>query len=238
MKQGSTVTFDASKTIDRETPLERLAFRWDFDGDGTYDTPWKHETAASHVFVKPGRYTVTLQVQDESQRIAVMKRDLLVQELCPPGMVTNARSDGTTFCIDKYEWPNIAGEKPLTSVSWVEATIFCMDAGKRLCTSAEWTTACQGPAKSTYPYGMAYEKGKCPSEGNEPSRSGRFPGCGAPGGAQDMVGNVWEWVEDKRGDYPVMMGGTFKFGESADCSLSSEGGVGLKSGDVGFRCCK
>jgi formylglycine-generating enzyme required for sulfatase activity len=53
-----------------------------------------------------------------------------------------------------------------------------------------------------------------------------------------MVGNVWEWVEDKKGDYPYMLGGSFRFGEVADCRLASEGGVGLKSGEVGFRCCK
>jgi formylglycine-generating enzyme required for sulfatase activity len=53
-----------------------------------------------------------------------------------------------------------------------------------------------------------------------------------------MVGNVWEWVEDKKGDYPLMLGGSFRFGEVADCYLSSEGGVGLKSSEVGFRCCK
>jgi PKD repeat protein len=238
VKQGTEAIFDASNTIDKETPPDRLSFRWDFEGDGTYDTPWKKEKTASHTFVKSGRYAVTLQVRDESGRTAVAKRDLLVIEICPLGMLAMARNDGTTFCIDKYEWPNIAGQQPLTSASWVQAKIFCMDAGKRLCTSSEWTTVCRGPGGSAYPYGMAYEKGKCPSEGKGPWRSGRFPQCGGQGQAQDMVGNVWEWVEDKRGDYPVMMGGTYRFGEAADCSLSSEGGVGLKSGDVGFRCCK
>jgi hypothetical protein len=35
-----------------------------------------------------------------------------------------------------------------------------------------------------------------------------------------------------------MMGGSYRFGSAADCSLTSEGGVGLKSPEVGFRCCK
>ena len=93
-----------------------------------------------------GRYSVTLQVKDEHGRIATLKKDVLVEELCPMGMVSLARGDGKTFCIDKYEWPNIAGERPMTSVSWVQATIFCMDAGKRLCTAEEWSAACRGPA--------------------------------------------------------------------------------------------
>jgi PKD repeat protein len=239
VKQGIVVTFDGSKTIDYETPTNRLMFRWDFDGDGTFDTPWKNEPVVSRSFTAPGRYGVTLQVKDENSRTSTLKKDVLVQELCPLGMVSLARANGRTFCIDKYEWPNIAGEKPLTSVSWVQAKISCMDAGKRLCSAEEWSAACRGPsAKSGYPYGVKYEKGKCPSEGTGVYRSGKFGQCGDPAGAKDMVGNVWEWVEDKRGDYPVMMGGSFRFGDAADCGLSSEGGVGLRSNEVGFRCCK
>jgi formylglycine-generating enzyme required for sulfatase activity len=92
--------------------------------------------------------------------------------------------------------------------------------------------------KMVYPYGPKYEKGRCPAEGDAPYKSGRFPRCGEEAGPQDMVGNVWEWVEDKRGDYPLMLGGSFRFGENADCQLSTEGSVGAKSAEVGFRCCK
>lgn len=238
VKQGTEVTFDASKTIDRETPLDKLQFRWDFAGKNVFETPWKTGPVVSHFFAAAGRYPVTVQVKDEQGRIATLKKDVLVEELCPLGMVSLARGEGTTFCIDKYEWPNIAGEKPMTSVSWVQATIFCMDAGKRLCTADEWTAACRGPARSEYPYGVKYEKGKCPTEGKAVYRSGRFPQCSGHGGSQDMVGNVWEWSSDKRGDYPVMLGGSFGSGAAADCALSAEGGVGLKSPEVGFRCCK
>ncbi len=239
VKKGATVTMDASKTIDNETPIDRLLFRWDFNGDGVFDTPWKSGSVVSHTFETAGRYSVTVQVQDERKHISSLKKDVLVEELCPREMASLARADGTTFCIDKYEWPNIAGEKPISSVSWVQAKIYCMDAGKRLCTAAEWTTACRGHGRgSVYPYGATYKKGKCPVEGKGTYRAGMFPQCGDKAAVQDMVGNVWEWVEDKRGDYPVMMGGSFLSGESADCGLSSEGGVGLKSGEVGFRCCK
>ena len=66
-----------------------------------------------------------------------------------------------------------------------------------------------------------------------------FSRCISPGvGAYDMVGNVWEWVDAKKGDYPRMLGGSFHYGKNADCILSSEGGVGTKSNEVGFRCCK
>jgi formylglycine-generating enzyme required for sulfatase activity len=154
------------------------------------------------------------------------------------GMLSYALEAGHTYCIDKYEWPNVAGQKPYAFVSWVQANMSCMDAGKRLCTAEEWNNACKGVSRAAYPYGEMYRKGKCVTEARETSPSGKADGCGDPSGVRDMVGNVWEWVVDKRGDYPKMMGGSFRFGKEADCNLSSEGGIGLKSAEVGFRCCK
>jgi PKD repeat protein len=238
MMAGTSVTFDASKSIDLETPLSRLQFRWDFTGDGTFAGGFSSDPRAVHSFMTPGIYRVTLEVQDEKKHKGAVTKEVLVRTLCPAQMVSLTLESGATFCIDKYEWPNISGERPTASVSWVQAKMFCMDAGKRLCTQEEWVTACRGMKKTVYPYGPKYEQGRCPAEGDASHKSGRFPRCGEEGGPQDMVGNVWEWVEDKRGDYPLMLGGSFRFGENADCQLSTEGSVGAKSGEVGFRCCK
>jgi hypothetical protein len=238
VKQGTTVAFDASSSIDLETPKDKLAYRWDFNGDGIFETDFAQDPRASYTYVSSGTFKVTCEVRDAMKHTGTVSRDVHVEQLCPPGMVSVARDNGSTFCIDAYEWPNIAGEKPLARVSWVQAKIFCMDAGKRLCTRDEWATACKTSKKTAYPYGQKYQKGKCPSEGRATYKSGSFPQCGEANGAKDMVGNVWEWVEDKKGDYPYMLGGSFGFGEVADCHLASEGGIGLKSAEVGFRCCK
>ena len=37
----------------------------------------------------------------------------------------------------------------------------CESAGKRLCSEAEWVTACRGQARQDYPYGDRYEQGAC-----------------------------------------------------------------------------
>jgi formylglycine-generating enzyme len=37
----------------------------------------------------------------------------------------------------------------------------CRNAGKRLCTSEEWVTACEGFRKTRFPYGVSYENGRC-----------------------------------------------------------------------------
>jgi len=235
---GAEVKYDASLSIDFQTPKNALLFRWDFNGDGVWDSKWTNNPIATFKYGNAGLYNVVLEVKDNGNRVARVSKELLVQELCPRGMIARARSNGSPFCIDEFEWPNLAGEMPLSAVSWVQAKMFCLDAGKRLCTQEEWSMACRGSKKMEYPYGVKYEKGKCPTEGKAVARSGKFPRCQDVGAPQDMIGNVWEWVENKRGDYPVMMGGSFRFGEAADCGLSSQGGVGLKSGEVGFRCCK
>jgi len=236
--QGDAITFDASKTIDLETPISKLLFRWDFNGDGTFETQWSNNPVATYTYAGHGLFPVTLTVQDAMKHSVALKKDILVHERCPMGMLSYALEAGHTYCIDKYEWPNVAGQKPYAFVSWVQANMSCMDAGKRLCTAEEWNNACKGVSRAAYPYGEMYRKGKCVTEARETSPSGKADGCGDPSGVRDMVGNVWEWVVDKRGDYPKMMGGSFRFGKEADCNLSSEGGIGLKSAEVGFRCCK
>lgn len=42
-----------------------------------------------------------------------------------------------------------------------QAEAACNAAGKRLCSEAEWVTACRGDAMKDYPYGERYEQGAC-----------------------------------------------------------------------------
>ncbi len=59
-------TFDASGSADDQTPFNNLQFRWDFDSDGTWDTPWATNHTAQHTYTSSGSYQVTLSVKDES----------------------------------------------------------------------------------------------------------------------------------------------------------------------------
>jgi formylglycine-generating enzyme required for sulfatase activity len=85
---------------------------------------------------------------------------------------------------------------------------------------------------------VRYDPRKCPTTGEEPYESGVFEECGEGFGVRDMVGNVWEWTDDKEGDYPLMAGGSYKMNENAHCGVVSEGTVATEAADVGFRCCK
>jgi hypothetical protein len=235
---GMAVTFDASASFDHETSFENLQFRWDFIGDGKQKTAFSNSPRAGFTYMTSGIVKPMLEVRDEKNRVAAVSKTMLVRSRCPPAMASVSLPNGSVFCIDNYEWPNIPGEKPFTGVSWVQAKMYCLESGKRLCTPEEWVGACKGLKVTSYPYGDKYEKKTCPAEGKAVYQSGTFTKCRNAFGVFDMVGNVWEWVEEKRGDFPLMFGGAVGYEEQADCNLSSLGSIGSKSGEVGFRCCK
>jgi hypothetical protein len=61
---GTLFTFDASTTIDDNDALGSLEFRWDFDGDGTWDTQFANDYTATHTYEVQGSYMVLLEVRD------------------------------------------------------------------------------------------------------------------------------------------------------------------------------
>ena len=66
-----------------------------------------------------------------------------------------------SVCMDRWEAPNVKGELPLVMVTFYEAENWCKERGKRLCYDDEWTQACQGSQKFTYPYGNTHQPGVC-----------------------------------------------------------------------------
>ncbi len=162
------------------------------------------------------------------------------QNAVPVGGVTQ---DGPSqgFCIDEYEWPNKAGEKPKAFTSQMDAATACKSVGKRLCSAAEWKWSCQGPDKTKYSYGQSFEAAYCTSNSSVPGRSGRKKNCRSWYGAYDMGGNVWEWTSTpspKRSKYFVVSGGSWKSVSQTSCGTTKYSFFPQNEYPmVGFRCC-
>jgi serine/threonine protein kinase len=151
---------------------------------------------------------------------------------CPAGMVLLKSKKYGNSCVDRYEYPGKGA--PKTRVSWFDAKKTCESQGKRLCGLSEWRRACG----SKFPYGSKWDPNRCNTQDeDEFERSigsvGAFKRCRSRSGAYDMVGNVHEWVLEKK-----IAGGAFDSGEDvASCRYSSSKGASSKAADVGFRCC-
>lgn len=65
-------------------------------------------------------------------------------------------ADQARVCIDRFEFPGLACEYPVTYARASEASILCRAVGKRLCDAHEWEGACAGslrPFEEEYPAG-------------------------------------------------------------------------------------
>jgi formylglycine-generating enzyme required for sulfatase activity len=91
---------------------------------------------------------------------------------------------------------------PSSSMTWFQAQAACAASGKHLCTNAEWQAAAEG----TYDPPSGAETGNqcriAPSNTGPrlTGQAGNTPGdigsCISMWGAEDMVGNLWEWTSD------------------------------------------
>lgn len=111
--------------------------------------------------------------------------------------VTNAqfeRFDGKAQLNGEWSEPN----RPREKIAWYEARDFCESRGARLPTEAEWEYAARGPANWQFPWGNDFAANFVVfwvNSDDETAEVGSNPRGASWVGADDMSGNVWEWVD-------------------------------------------
>ncbi|MGM0771983.1 MAG: C25 family cysteine peptidase, partial [Halobacteriota archaeon] len=79
--EGSPITFDASGSVDPEAmPME---YRWDFDGDDTWDTDWSTSPTAEYTWGDDYSGTVKLEVRDEIGKTDITTTTVTIQNVAP-----------------------------------------------------------------------------------------------------------------------------------------------------------
>jgi formylglycine-generating enzyme len=166
------------------------------------------------------------------------------------------------FCMDRYEYPNQKGEKPVVMKTWIDAKATCEAEGKRLCGESEWTLACEGRERLPYPYGYTRNDDACNIDKPHPDvneaalanpatrdaevarldqrdPSGAREACVSPYGVYDMTGNVDEWVVNESGKpYKSGLKGGY-WGPVRDrCRpMTIAHNEEFEFYQIGFRCC-
>lgn len=175
-------------------------------------------------FVPAGQYTVGMTAEQAARMNEVCDKtaDTKWGDVCDRARLATPRVTVQlkAFCMDRTEvtqaryqkvmkenpssFRACGGECPAETVSWHDAARFCGAAGKRLPTGAEWEAAAHGAATDA---GHAWTR-----ENSGVDYANSYQGHGAhpvaqkqPGafGLNDMLGNVYEWTSDCRGDNPA-----------------------------------
>ena len=168
------------------------------------------------------------------------------------------------FWIDSFEGSldqaghalSLEGVLP-ANATWYEAKAACESAGKRLCSTEEWVSACQGEQAvdddgdgnfandyvegNQFPYADWYEARWCRDtedrDTGKPGPAGSMPRCQTPTGIFDLGGNVAEWAGLTEGE-AVLLGGDYRAKDKTGCFRpASTFGPGHKNIAIGFRCC-
>jgi formylglycine-generating enzyme required for sulfatase activity len=109
--------------------------------------------------------------------------------------------------------PQLA-DHPATDMTYADAEAYCAWAGGRLPTGDEWEAAARGADGRPWPWGEVFDPECCAcveSGWGWTAPVTAHPSGASPCGAEQLAGNVWEWVADhtEDGAWRAVRGGSY-----------------------------
>ncbi|MCD6345889.1 MAG: hypothetical protein J7L96_00570, partial [Bacteroidales bacterium] len=160
--------FDASATNDLEDNNASLKIRWDFDGDGTWDTELSTEKVVQHQYDQEGSYDVKLEVKDSEDLRDVLTYTLVVGATNmapnPPSnpLPDDNNADASTACTLEWSASDPEGDNLLYDVYFGEnqnptKVASDVETSSYLCLPLEYTTDYYWKIVVKDPYGHVVE---------------------------------------------------------------------------------
>jgi formylglycine-generating enzyme required for sulfatase activity len=168
----------------------------------------------AHVVLPAGRYTVG---EPGAERVRVLPAVALGRFPVAAAHVRRFLEATGRAVPAKVRAPELA-DHPATDVSRADAEAFCVwataELGRpvRLPTGDEWEALARGGDSRPWPWGATFEADRCACAeagwGWTVPVTAHPPGA-SPFGAEQLAGNVWEWVADRGPDgWGVVRGGS------------------------------
>ncbi len=138
-------------------------------------------------------------------------------------------------------------DHPIVGVSYEDANQFAKWMGKRLPTVKEWEMAARCPDNRKFPWGNDKESfhfNSIESNLNKTTPVDIHPEGASSNGCLDLVGNVWEWVDDSEkldleDGYAFVFGGSFRHQCITNGAIARTQLLQMNHyAYVGFRCAK
>ena len=183
------------ESIDDFTPSSELLIRWDFDGDGSWDTGKSAEKEYYHQYASEGRYNCIMEIEDEEGLTATASKELWVSPHNNPTSFIRDRRDGKYYSTVKIggQWW-MSQNLDYRDEEKMDIPMFqkCYDEDDRMCDQ----------------FGSLYQSGRCISyieEGNKICPEGwRIPNI-------DDIINLSVNIPENEPRNSLMVGGSLGF---------------------------